>query len=305
MIQAQRPSTHRQYQSYLSLWFAHCSSHNIDPIKPSVPCVLDFMEDLRTSRKLGYNALNTVRSALSSIISLPDGTPFGQCRLVKIYMKGVFNIKPPTPRYVDTWDPAVVLRFLKKWDPPSKITLKELSFKVAMLILLVTGQRIQTLALLDITCMTVRRNYVVFRVFQLLKQSRPGYKNPEFILKSFPTDKTLCVYTFLLEYVNRTKLLRKDTTALFVTLNRPHSAATKNTISRWIKTVMTAAGIDTLRFAPHSIRCASTSAACRGGAPVNEIMQKAGWASDNVFAKYYNKPLHTVSFQNAVLDIKD
>lgn len=305
MLRAQRPSTHKQYDSYTSIWFEHCKKHRIDALQPPVSKVLDFMEELRSSRKLGYNALNTVRSALSSIIILPDGTPFGQTRLTKIYMKGVFNTKPPMPRYVDTWDPALVLRYLKSWHPPSALTLKKLTLKVAMLLVLVTGQRIQTLVMLDISCMSVLSDSVVFRIFDLLKQSRPGYRNPELVLKSYPKDKSLCIFTFLLAYVTRTKSLRKDTKALFLTLNKPHSAATKDTISRWVKTVMAAAGVDTSRFAPHSVRCASTSAAHRGGAPVHEIMTKAGWASDNVFAKFYNKPLESVSFENAILDNKD
>lgn len=301
MLRAQRDSTHRQYQSYLTLWFEHAAKFSIDSLHPPIPKVIDFMESLRQERRLGYNALNTVRSALSSILLLPDGTPFGQTRLTKIYMKGVFNMKPPTPRYVDTWDPAVVLRFLRKWAPPAALTLKELTFKVVMLVLLVTGQRIQTLALLDVDCLTVTNDTVVFRIFQLLKQSRPGYRNPEITLRAFPQDNRLCVYTYFLAYLQKTRLIRQGTTAVFLTLNKPHSAATKNTISRWVKAIMTQAGINTARYAPHSVRCASTSAAHRGGAPVNEIMQKAGWASNDVFAKFYDKPLNETSFQNAVL----
>ena len=201
ILQAQRPSTHRQYDSYLAHWFKYCSEHTVDPLRPPVGQVLTFMDNLRIQRTLGYNALNTVRSALSSIITMPDGTPFGQCRLVKLYMKGVFNMKPPTPRYIDTWDPARVLRHIKTWAPPITLTLKQLTFKVAMLILLVTGQRVQTLALLDITNMTVNVDSVVFRIFELLKQSRPGYRNPEIILRAFPRDNQLCVFTYLLEYL--------------------------------------------------------------------------------------------------------
>ena len=150
---------------------------------------------------------------------------------------------------------------------------------------------------------SVNVDSVVFRIFELLKQSRPGYRNPEIILRAFPSDNQLCVFTYLLEYLDRTRPLRHNTTALFLTMNKPHLAASKDSISRWIKTVMSQAGVDTTRFAPHSVRCASTSAARRGGAPINEIMKKAGWASTDVFAKYYDKPLEIVSFQNAVLSI--
>jgi len=153
--------------------------------------------------------------------------------------------------------------------------------------------------------MSIGSDSVVFRIFDLLKQSRPGYKNPEITLRAFPSDRTLCIFTYFVAYMQTTKTLRNDNTAVFLTLNKPHSPATKDTISRWVKTVMSDAGVDTTRFAPHSVRCASTSAAHRGGAPVNEIMQKAGWASDNVFAKYYNKPVQSVTFQDAVLEIND
>ena len=117
MLQSRRESTHQQYNSYLTEWIRYCNQNSIDVTHATVPQALDFLDSLRVSRNLGYNALNTARSALSSILQSPDGIPFGQNTYVKAYMKGTFNLKPPTPRYNAIWDPDILLRKLKTWAP--------------------------------------------------------------------------------------------------------------------------------------------------------------------------------------------
>ena len=52
-----------------------------------------------------------------------------------------------------------------------------------------------------------------------------------------------------------------DMTSLFIIYVKPHKAASKDIISRWIKTTLGLAGIDMTRFKSHSIRASSTSAA--------------------------------------------
>ena len=59
---------------------------------------------------------------------------------------------------------------------------------------------------------------------------------------------------------------------------------------------MQQAGIDITKFMPHTIRAASTSGAKRNAVPLENILNAAGWKSDCVFAKYYNKPLESKSY---------
>ena len=93
------------------------------------------------------------------------------------------------------------------------------------------------------------------------------------------------------EYLEHTKPLRGDITSLFVTYVKPYKAASKDTISRWIKTTLGPAGIDITRFKPHSIRSSSTSAAAIAKVPVDTILRTAGWTGHCSFAKYYKKPI--------------
>ena len=59
--------------------------------------------------------------------------------LVVRFLKGVYESRPSVPRYVETWDVTVVLKFLATLHPPSKLTLRELTLKLVMLVSLVSG----------------------------------------------------------------------------------------------------------------------------------------------------------------------
>lgn len=78
----------------------------------------------------------------------------------------------------------------------------------------------------------------------------------------------------------------------------------EDTLSRWIKSVMAAVGINTAVFAAHSTRSAATSAAARHGAPLDVILQAGNWQHAGTFAKFYNRDISTgpdSSFPEAVL----
>ena len=118
----------------------------------------------------------------------------------------------------------------------------------------------------------------------------------------FTADEDLCAVTLLKAYLEKTAVLRNDNNQLLLCHAAPHGPASKDTISRWIKQVMSDAGIDTRVFKAHSTRSASTSAAKAADVPVQDILSAAGWRSDSVFTKYYNKPImQENSFAQAVL----
>ena len=66
-------------------------------------------------------------------------------------MKGVFEKKPVLPRYKNTWDVNTVSKELESWISTEKLTLKELTYKLCILIALLSGQRCQTIQALQIT----------------------------------------------------------------------------------------------------------------------------------------------------------
>ena len=64
-------------------------------------------------------------------------------------MKGIFQEKLPRPKYTEIWDVSIVLSYLQSFSPVDKLSLNELTLKLLVLILLVLGQRGQTVHLLS------------------------------------------------------------------------------------------------------------------------------------------------------------
>lgn len=251
--------------------------------------VLDFLTELY-KKGLQYSAINTARSTLSTFISV-ENRPVGEHPLVCRFLKGIFNLCPPIPMNNVIWDTSKVLGVLKTWSPVRKLSLKLLSFKVVMLLGLLTGQRGQTLHLMDIRNIDLDNNRVKIKFGDLLKTSRPGFHQNQLVIKAFAPDRRLCVCLALQEYITRTEKLRGNKTRLFISYNRPHLPIARDSISRWIKIVMKQAGINTNVFNAHSVRSAATSAAKASSVPLKTILSTAGWSRQETFARYYNKDI--------------
>ena len=192
----------RLYECYTSRWLKFCENRHIHHIYASMAQGLEFLQIL-LSEGLGYSALNTARSALSAILILPTGSPFGSSPDVKLFMRGAFNLKPPTPKYVSTWDPAIVLSFLESWSPAQDLSLEKLTMKIIVLILLTTGQRPQIITGLDLLHMKRGPTTIEFAINSSdLKQGRANYKPSSLTFKQYDTNKKNYVFftTFVLTF---------------------------------------------------------------------------------------------------------
>ncbi|CAC5410282.1 unnamed protein product [Mytilus coruscus] len=231
---------------------------------------------------------------LSSFMSVNQEKTVGQWPLVKRFLKGIFNLKPSLPRYQRTWDVEVVLKYLKTLTPVYMLSLRVLSYKLVTLLLLLTGQRLQTIHSLDLDDITVTDSNIYIDVRSLLKCSKPGRHLQPIELPAFIEDNSLCIVTVLKVYLVRTSCFRK-TQKLILSCIKPYSHVSKDTLGRWVKIVLQTSGVDITIYKPHSTRSASTSAALRCATSVDTILKAAGLSNDSTFRKFYDKP---VSKQN-------
>ena len=289
LLQSWRDSTKKQYSSCIKKWVCYCNERKIDTIYISVMAGLDFLTHLFDSG-LGYSTINTARSALSSFVILDTGISFGSHPIVIRFLKAVFNLRPTQPRYKEIWDVENVLVYLRKLSPVKTLSLKDLTFKLVMLLALTCVTGVQTLHLLSLDSMDKNRSSFSFRIEENLKQSRPGYTNPMLNVKSYPVDRRLCPLLVLNEYLFRTKHRRKSQ-YLLVSYIKPHDRITTSTISRWIRIVLQRSGIDITKFKAHSVRAAATSKAFNKQIPVQDIMKSAGWTLESTFSRFYNKKI--------------
>ena len=160
-----------------------------------------------------------------------------------------------------------------------------------MLLCLLTAKRGVALHLLKLSDFFINSSKTICQIVYSAKDksTRPGFHSKPAIIQSYP-DKKLCILDHYNHYVQRTANFRSSTTnELFVTLKKPHKAISRATLSRWIKDVLQAAGIDVTIFGAHSTRSASASAALSGGASMETILKAAAWSSDLTFGIFYNK----------------
>ena len=267
--------------------------------------MLEFLTDL-FDKGLQYRTINTYRSAISMTHLPLDGSLIGSHPLVSRFMKGVFQSRPPCPRYLATWDVSVVLSHLRSLSPKEDLSFKDITFKLTMLMALVGATRADTLHKLDLQFRVFKHDGVSFTIPQLTKTSNPKKPSLKLFFPAFPQDRRLCPVTYLKHYEGLTKEFRPEVPGnkpnpLFLSILSPHKPITSSTLSRWIKCILKDSGIDTSTFKGHSTRSAATSAARNKSVSVMDIMKVADWSNSNTFTKFYYKPIQSSEFGHRVL----
>jgi integrase len=253
---------------------------------------------------LEYTTLNSYRSAISAYHPEIDGVKVGKHPMISQLLRGVFNRKPPKPRYLETWDVNIVLEYIKTMG--IDLSLKDLTLKLAMLLALTTVARTSELHKLDPSWISDNGDRVIFHIIELTKTKRPSKPQLTITVHTYPHDKLLDVLSCLRLYLTKTEKFRHDTNQkqrLFLSLNKPYKPVTACTIARWLKILMAKAGVDTSIFKAHSTRAASTSKAKTQGVSTSQIVKCANWARATTFEKFYHKKIVTIeqNYQNVVL----
>ena len=90
---------------------------------------------------------------------------------------------------------------------------------------------------------------------------------------------------------------------LLISFIKPHKNVSKDTIARWIRTVLHMSGVDIVKYLAGSVGPVAASKAKVMAVPITHIMTKAGWSRETTFAKYYDKEIVSKCdiFQEAVL----
>ena len=277
--------TEKQYKGVWDKWSGWCRKRQIDLPQASVIQVVEFLTDCFHEGK-GYSTINTYRSALSTTLCAmnDDRDSFGSHPLIARLLKGVYILRPPTPRYSSTWDVSEVTDYLKTLAPLRELSFKLLTLKTVMLCALASAQRQQTL-----NFRKESQDSITFVVTDRLKTSRPG-KSIEITFSSSGC-ASICPLAALKEYISRSETLRFRSghfvSKLFLSLIGPHNPVSSMTIARWIMSVLQSAGIDTSKFKAHSVRGAATSRAYFTGTPVADILKMADESSEHVFRRHY------------------
>ena len=132
------------------VYFSWCREREADPFSGPITNVINFLAFLH-EKGYQYNSVNSYRSAISSVHEKIDGYSVGQHPMVTRLLKGVFHNIPPLPRYTSTWKVEQVLTYIKAMGSNQDLSLKQLTWKVTMLLALTRPSRSTDLSNLDLT----------------------------------------------------------------------------------------------------------------------------------------------------------
>ena len=98
LLSASRPSTRRTYKSAWGRWSRCCDKRKVDPFSAPIADILLYLTEYFNGGA-AYRSVNVARSAISTTHAKLDGLPVGQHPLGTQLLKGMFNNRPPGPRY--------------------------------------------------------------------------------------------------------------------------------------------------------------------------------------------------------------
>ena len=253
LLASWRSKLSQSYDSHFRKWISWCAQRGSNPVSGPVAEVTKFLAYLFQQ---GYQSrsLNAYRSAISSVHDRVDDVEVGKYPMVTRLLKGAFHGRPPLPHYTSTWDVRTVLDYIEGLGSNSSFSLKQLSYKLCMLLSLTRPSRSADLASLQVDRCRFSLEGVTFLPAALAKQSRQGRVLKEYFFPSFPHNRELCPVDALRHYIDSTSSLHPEgSVSLFVALVKPHNLVSSSTIAHWLKGMLQQAGIDVSIFGAHLV----------------------------------------------------
>ncbi|XP_071846033.1 uncharacterized protein [Apostichopus japonicus] len=313
---ARRPSTNHTYNSRLARFFEWCSHLQIRPDTTSPSQLADFFMLLFEEGKQP-NTIRNYRSAIGTIHSgFPDGSAVGTCPELSALLKCMANRRPIRRKLPPAWSINGVPHHLacSPFEPMGSSLLRDFTIKTLFLVAAASARRRSCLHALSTAQGHIRFDS---RGVRLVPDPRFLTKNqtlafipgdiflPKLSLASDTAEAKLwCLVRALKWYLHRTKDLRFSQ-ALFILPTSPHSAASKETISRWLVQAIRLHAETDQPIRAHDIRGLAASKALFQGVPVDDILRAASWKTPSTFVASYltDTVASELTFGRAVLGV--
>ena len=288
-----RTSSIKHYESAWKKWCGWCSEREISPTRSNINYVLDFLAEL-FEKGLEYRTSGTHRSAISAFHDPLEIIRVGSHPRVSAFVSGIFNKRPPQPKYHFVWDVETVLDFLRILPGNDLLSDKLLTLKVSMLLSLLSALRVSEITNLRVDYLTKHSSVYTFAIPHLTKTCRRGKKpHPNLKFYNFPGESKL-----------RRNVWRVEESQFLVSHIKPHKPVSPSTVLGLLGQVLAMAGIKTDVFKAHSTRAASSSKAEVTGVSLTDIIKQGNCSQVSTFQRFYRKSIkeYDFNFQSGILN---
>lgn len=283
-----RDSSSKTYKQAWKKWCDWARSNSVNNVRPEGADLARFLIDLHQVHGLAYSTILLYKSAVSTLCDPTLQNPLSSHILVRQVLKSISNssIKSKTNK-PPIWDTENLVRWLSVNIPDSD-NLFQCSARAAILLLLCSGRRVHDLTLLSIghSNYSFQNNCIIFWPKYGSKTDTVTNRQSGWRLKENTENRALDP----LFWINRVISLSQSRRALcgadnlFLTTCGAPKAASRTVIAGWVKKVLLQAGI---KASPGSIRSAVASKSWIQSCPLDEILARGNWRSENTFLKFY------------------
>ena len=312
--QPTRKSTTELYQAKWAQFCNWSRSQSLNPLKATVPVIVDFLLFLREEKKLSSSAIKGYRSALAPVF-LHRGLDISSSpeisALLKNFDQEIVKTIAPTPK----WDLNLVLQNLTRqpYEPISSCSLKALTHKTVFLLALASAKRVSELhGLSYVVSWSQDKSSATLRLCPefIAKTQIPGDPSTSYDPITIPAltklvnkeddEYLLCPLRALRTYLSKTSAARPTCTRLLMSTTSTvnHKPVSKNTISFWIRSVIKDAyreipqsDLQLWKVSAHEVRAIATSLLFKQNTSVREVMNAASWRARSTFVAFYLRDL--------------
>lgn len=314
LIQAShRGSTSSVYTSHWLAWLKWCKANGVKPTSPRSIQVANHLSWL-ASQGAAPASLKVRRSAIS--VTLKQlGHSISREGFITSVLKGASLRFDKTKSAIPAWDLPLVLEYLRTQDfePLCSASLANLTRKAVFLVMLASGRRGSEIHALSGSPRDVsfeKDGSVILRFCAkfLAKNQKPDKPSPLIQIKPLssilaPSDPDIanCPVRVLRAYLSRSNPIRSSSQKLlFLSVNtKREKDIIKSTLARWVSTLVRQAyiwwqrkgggqSVLPLRSArTHELRAWASSSAVLRSRRLQEVMDSAYWASEDVFMNFY------------------
>lgn len=288
-----RPSTRKVYSVAWKKWLAWCKVQKINASTPTASDLARFLSDLHLVKKLSYNSILLHKSVVCTLCDPEMSGHLSSHVLVKHILKSIALQKPVTHAKPPVWNTDDLAYHLENCTV-NKNNIFQVQRHTAALLLLCSGRRIHDLTLLAVNsdnCSITDDSLVFWPIFgsktDTAKYRQSGWRlfanqGKEKLDPVFWAKLTI----FLLEHRRNAA----GSNNLFVNVRGEPKPASRTLIAGWIKSLFVEAGI---KATPGSIRSAVASKNWLDNYPLEDILARGNWKSQNTFCKFYQREVRT------------
>lgn len=290
-----RKSTLDTYKPAWERWVRWCRRFSVQVNNPSGSELARFLADLHLKEGLAYRTILVHKSVVSTLCGVEDSSRLSSNVLVKQILRSISSNSSRRRPNPSVWDTKMLISWLSSNSVNSE-SLYEVSRRCAILLLLCSGRRVHDLTLLSISKDSFLVNDVDSSVtlWPIYGSKTDSGSFIQSGWKLFPNvdNPNLNPVRWVKMLLTIGKIRREEANIenLFVTARGRAKAASRTVIAGWVKSVLREAGVDAT---PGSVRSAVASRSWIDKEPLDKILARANWRSENTFLRFYKKEIQS------------